>query len=183
MATSSPKTTSSSESYFNLITTGTGYLNDIHDVKPEQGDPFLACKIAALKGPKSKVQYVYFDARVSGAEAQKLVRRCIKAVNAKQEVLIKFRLGNLEGSAFTYTQGKNAGKQGVNFKVHLLFISQIKVDGKIVHEPKPQEDGKAAPDVPAANGAPAEPPPPAPESSQAVSNADAPTVIPGDDSF
>ena len=88
-------TTSNEKSYFDLHITGLGYLNRIREVKPKKGDSFLACDIAALNGPSDDVSYVRFDARVSGSEAQHLVRRCIQAVDAEKKVMIGFRLGDL----------------------------------------------------------------------------------------
>ena len=76
-------TTSTDKSYFDLHITGLGYLNRIREVKPKKGDAFLACDIAALNGPSDEVSYVRFDTRVSGTEAQHLVRRCIQAVDAE----------------------------------------------------------------------------------------------------
>jgi len=134
-------TTSTDKSYFDLHITGLGYLNRIREVKPKKGDAFLACDIAALNGPNDNVSYVRFDTRVSGSEAQHLVSRCVQAVEAEKKVMIGFRLGDLWTDIFTYTKGKNAGKPGVSLKARLLFISWIKVDGKLVYkaEPKPTE--------------------------------------------
>ena len=150
-------TTSTDKSYFDLHITGLGYLNRIREVKPKKGDAFLACDIAALNGPNDDVSYVRFDTRVSGSEAQHLVGRCIDAVEAERKVMIGFRLGDLWTDIFTYSKGKRAGEQGVSLKARLLFISWIKVDGKLVYkaEPKPTEaddrqDGDArTPEVPA----------------------------------
>ncbi|GHU04852.1 hypothetical protein FACS1894158_06050 [Betaproteobacteria bacterium] len=89
--------TSKDKSYFDLHITGLGYLNRIREVKPKKGDTFLACDIAALNGPSDDVSYVRFDTRVSGSEAQHLVRRCIEAVEAGKKVMIGFRLGDLSG--------------------------------------------------------------------------------------
>ena len=135
-------TTSNEKSYFDLHITGLGYLSRIREVKPKKGDAFLACDIAALNGPSDDVAYVRFDTRVSGSEAQHLVRRCIQAVDAEKKVMIGFRLGDLWADTFTYSKGKRAGEQGVSFKARLLFVSWIKVDGKLVYkaEPKPTED-------------------------------------------
>ena len=36
--------------YFNLHTSGIGYLSDIREIKPKKGDAFWACRIAALTG-------------------------------------------------------------------------------------------------------------------------------------
>jgi hypothetical protein len=148
-STSSPP--SREKSYFDLHISGLGYLNRIRDVKPKKGDPFLACDIAALNGPADDPEYRRFDVRVSGSDAQHLVRRCAQAVEAEQKVLIGFRLGDLWSDIFTHTKGKNAGKPGVSLKARLLFVSWIKVDGKLVYkaEAKSPEGGEAA-DVPAA---------------------------------
>jgi hypothetical protein len=167
-----PTTTPAKEkSYFDLHITGVGYLNRVREVQPKKGEPFLACDITALNGASDDVSYVRFDTRVSGSDAQHLVRRCAQAVEAEQKVLIGFRLGDLWTDIFTHTKGKNAGKPGVSLKARLLFVSWIKVDGKLVYkaEPKSQDDGKTTPDVPAANGASAEAQ--APESSPAGAEA------------
>lgn len=144
-------TTSNEKSFFDLHITGLGYLNRIREVKPKKGDAFLACDIAALNGPSDDVSYVRFDTRVSGTEAQHLVRRCEDAVKAEKKVLIGFRLGDLWADTFTYTKGKRVGEQGVSFKARLLFISWIKVDGELVYkaEPKPTDSDDRESDVPA----------------------------------
>ena len=122
-------TNTSERSFFDLHITGIGYLNRIREVTPKKGDAFLACEIAALNGPSDDVSYVRFDTRVSGADAQHLVRRCFDAVEAEKKVMIGFRLGDLWTDTFTYSKGKRAGEQGVSLKARLLFISWIKVDG------------------------------------------------------
>jgi len=127
-------TTSNEKSYFDLHITGLGYLNRIREVTPKKGEPFLACDIAALNGDSDKATYVRFDTRVSGSEAQHLVRRCKDAVDAKKKVLIGFRLGDLWADIFTYSKGERAGKQAVSFKARLLYIGWIKVDGKPVYK-------------------------------------------------
>jgi hypothetical protein len=131
-------TTSTDKSYFDLHITGLGYLNRIREVKPKKGDAFLACDISALNGPSDDVAYVRFDTRVSGSEAQHLVRRCIQAVDAEKKVMIGFRLGDLWTDTFTYSKGKRAGEQGVSLKARLLFVSWIKVDGKLVYKAEPK---------------------------------------------
>ncbi|CAI07496.1 conserved hypothetical protein [Aromatoleum aromaticum EbN1] len=166
-------TTPTEKSYFDLHITGLGYLNRIREVKPKKGDAFLACDIAALNGPSDDVSYVRFDTRVSGSEAQHLVRRCIDAVEAEKKVMIGFRLGDLWTDTFTYSKGKRAGEQGVSLKARLLFISWIKVDGKLVYkaESKPADGDERDTEVPATS-TPAEPQAAAPEPSRPVAVAD-----------
>jgi len=134
------------KSYFDLHTSGLGYLHRIREVKPKKGAPFLACDIAALNGSTEDPSYVWFDTRVSGNEAQQLVRRYEDAVNARQKVLISFRLGDLWTDIFTYSKGKRAGEQGVSIKARLLYIGWVKVDGQCVHKAEPKttdNDAKA----------------------------------------
>ncbi|MHC8334092.1 STY4534 family ICE replication protein [Pseudomonas sp. LB3P25] len=136
-------TTHSDSSYFDLHITGLGYLNRIREVKPKKGETFLACDIAALNGPTNSPEYRRFDVRVSGTEAQQLVRRCVQAVEAQRKVLIGFRLGDLWSDTFTYSKGARVGQQGVSLKARLLVVSWIKIDGDLVHNGKPsgQENG------------------------------------------
>ncbi|MDR0578703.1 MAG: DUF3577 domain-containing protein [Candidatus Accumulibacter sp.] len=124
----------SEKTYFDLHISGLGYLNRVRDVKPKKGDSFLACDIAALNGSADAPEYRRFDCRVSGKEAQHLVRRCQQAVDAKRKVLIGFKLGDLWTDIFTYTKGERAGKQGVSLKARLLYIRWIKVDGKLEYK-------------------------------------------------
>ncbi|MEJ0038859.1 MAG: STY4534 family ICE replication protein [Gammaproteobacteria bacterium] len=109
-----------SRSYFDLHVIGLGYLNRIREVKPKKGTPFLACDIAALTGPNDAPEYRRFDVRVTGSDAQQLIRRCAQAVSTQRKVLIGFRLGDLWTDLFTYTKGKNAGRPGVSHKARLL---------------------------------------------------------------
>lgn len=135
-------TNTSERSFFDLHITGLGYLNRIREVKLKKGEPFLACDIAALNGPSDDVSYVRFDTRVSGSDAQHLVRRCKEAVEADKKVMIGFKLGDLWTDTFTYSKGERAGQQGVSLKARLLFVSWIKVDGVLKYkaEPKPAEE-------------------------------------------
>ncbi|MDH1237925.1 STY4534 family ICE replication protein [Stutzerimonas stutzeri] len=155
-------TTSSEKSYFDLHITGLGYLNRIREVKPKKGDAFLACDIAALNGPSDQPEYRRFDVRVSGSEAQHLIRRCVPAVEAERKVLIGFRLGDLWTDIFTYSKGKRVGEQSVSLKARLLFVSWIKVDGQLVYKAEPKASEETARDEapsvssePAAQDAPA----------------------------
>lgn len=145
-------TNQSERSYFDLHITGVGYLNRIREVQPKKGDSFLACDIAALSGSTDDVSYTRFDVRVSGSDAQHLVRRCAEAVEDEKKVLIGFKLGDLYADTFTYSKGKRAGETGVSLKARLLFVSWIKVDGVMKYKAEPKQadeqdeaEGSAAP--------------------------------------
>lgn len=160
-------TTSNDKSFFDLHITGLGYLNRIREVKPKKGDAFLACDIAALNGPSDNVSYVRFDTRVSGSEAQHLVRRCIDAVEAERKVMIGFRLGDLWTDTFIYSKGKRAGEQGVSLKARLLFVSWIKVDGQSVYK----AEARASDETSAISCNPATPTAPAADTADSGSGA------------
>lgn len=126
--------------FFDLHTTGIGYLNRIRNVKPRgKGKPFLAVTVAALHGSSEGVEYTYIDCNVVGAEAEKLVRRCEQAVEAGKKVLVSFRIGDIWADAFTYEKGEKKGQPGASLKGRLLFLGWIRVDGETVYEAKPRD--------------------------------------------
>jgi hypothetical protein len=116
--------------YFDLYTTGIGYLNRVREVTPKEGSPFWSVTIAALRGSVDDVQYTYFECRVSGQQAQKLVQQLKPAVEGKLKVLVGFTLSDLYGEPFFYKTGDRAGETGVSLKARLLRIGWAKVDGQ-----------------------------------------------------
>lgn len=140
--------------YFDLHTSGIGYLNRIREVEVRKGKPFISTTIAALHGSKDDVEYSYIDCKVSGSEAERLVMRYSPEVSAGKKVLVAFRIGDIWADAFTYTKGEKQGKPGASLKGRLLFISWIKVDGETVYQAKPRDE-QATSDQPAEEQAPA----------------------------
>ncbi|WP_275286833.1 STY4534 family ICE replication protein [Halomonas elongata] len=138
-------TTSTDKQFFDLHITGVGYLNRVREVSLKRGTPFWACDIAALNGPSDDVGYTRFDCRVSGREAERLVKKCEQAVNMKKKVLIGFRLGDLWTDTFTYSKGDRVGQTGVSLKARLLYISWIKVDGEMVYQAPRRDSDQAQP--------------------------------------
>ncbi|WP_249963197.1 STY4534 family ICE replication protein [Histophilus somni] len=126
--------------YFNLHTTGLGYLNNIRLVEPkkgtpfQKGKPFYSCDIAALVGDSSQPEYRFFNCNVAGKDTENLVKRCQDAVNANKKVLIAFVMSDLRFDTFTYQkEGKNhnKGDTGVALKGRLINIKMIKIDGEL----------------------------------------------------
>ncbi|MCK3850865.1 STY4534 family ICE replication protein [Pseudomonas sp. W2Jun17] len=132
--------------FFDLHTTGIGYLNRIREVKPRgKGKPFMAVTVAALRGSMDDAEYSYIDCNVVGAEAEKLTRRSQAAVEAGKKVLVSFRIGDIWTDAFTYEKGDKKGQPGASLKGRLLFIGWIKVDGVTVYEAKPKDSAEPLP--------------------------------------
>ena len=116
--------------YFDLYTTGIGYLNRVREVTPKEGSPFWSVTIAALRGSVDDAQYTRFECRVSGKQAQEIVRQVKPAVEGKLKVLIGFTVSDLYGEAFTYKCGDKAGEPGISLKARLLRVPWAKVDGQ-----------------------------------------------------
>ena len=128
---------SSPSSFFNLHVEGVGYLNRVRTVKPKKGQEFLACTVAALRGSDSDVSYTKFDCRVSGADAQAIVKRLENDVAADKAVIIGFRIADIYPELFTYEKRDRKGQQGVSIKGRLLRIKFAKVDGEAIDVPQP----------------------------------------------
>lgn len=140
--------------YFDLHVTGLGYLNRAREVKVPRGQPFLAVGIAALHGAAEAVEKTWFDARVSGQEAQKVVRELMPDIQANRSVLVGFKLGDLAPETFVYESGPKAGQTGVSLKARLLRVAWAKVDGKTVYTaPKDGQPADAKPGAPLSEAA------------------------------
>ena len=118
--------------YFDLHTTGIGYLNRVRDVTPENGTPFLAVTIAAMHGKSTELNRTYFDCAVYGEQAQQAVRELQAAVETDKKVLLGFTLSNLRAESFTFQNGDKAGQTGVNLRARLIKVPWAKVDGQKV---------------------------------------------------
>ncbi|MCP5410468.1 MAG: DUF3577 domain-containing protein [Chromatiaceae bacterium] len=119
-----------SPKYFDLHTSGIGYLNRIREVMPKEGTPFLSVTIAALRGSVDNAQYTHFECRVSGIQAQKVIRQVQPALEGKLKVLIGFTLSDLYADTFIFKSGEKSGETGVSLKARLLRVSWAKVDGQ-----------------------------------------------------
>ena len=122
--------TNETKQYFDLHTTGIGYLNRVREVTPKEGSPFLSVTIAALWGSVDNAQYTHFECRVSGKKAQELVRQLKPAVEGNLKVLIGFTLSDLYAESFTFKNGDKAGETGISLKARLLRLAWAKVDGQ-----------------------------------------------------
>ena len=121
--------------YFDLHTTGIGYLNRVRKVTPKRGEPFWAVDVSALHGSADAVQYTRFDCRVSGRKAQEIIQMLARSIKDKRKVLVGFKIGDIYPDLFTYQSGDKEGQTGVSLKGRLLAIAWAKVDGEFVDLP------------------------------------------------
>lgn len=134
------ESTNQPKKYYDLHVTGIGYVNRIREVEVKRGGNFWACDIVALHGAEDAIEHTRFDCRVSGSEAEKLIKRCAKACEEKKKILVGFKLGDLYADTFTYENGAKAGQTGVSLKARLLYIAWIKVDGESVYTAPPKQE-------------------------------------------
>ncbi len=124
--------------YFDLHTTGIGYLNRVREVTPKEGKPFLSITLSALRGSVDNAQYTHFECHVSGKQAQEIVRQLKPSVEGKKKVLIGFMLSDLYAESFVFKKGDKAGESGVSLKARLLRMSWAKVNGQPFFNEKEQ---------------------------------------------
>jgi len=124
-------------SYFDLHVEGVGYLNRVRTVKPKTGgQSYLACSVAAMRGSTDDVAYTKFDCRVSGADAQKIVKQLEADVTAEKRVIIGFRISDIYPEAFTYENGDHKGETGVIIRGRLLRVKFAKINGESIALPQ-----------------------------------------------
>ena len=128
---------SSQSSFFNLHVEGVGYLNRVRTVKPKKGQDFLACTVSAMRGSTDSIGYTKFDCKVSGADAQMIVKRLESEVAAEKSVIIGFRIADIYPEMFTFERGEKKGQTGVSIKGRLLRIKFAKVNGEAIDLPQP----------------------------------------------
>ena len=134
----------SNSKYCNLLTSGEGLVVDIHEEETRWGQSLLACHIKALHGLRDQVEYLDYDARVVGRQAERLIRRARKAVTAGCDVLISFKAGVRWLTLITHGEDHpRTGEIDIVQKARLLFIHWMDVDGVRVYtaEPNAVRDG------------------------------------------
>ncbi|OOC10073.1 STY4534 family ICE replication protein [Thioalkalivibrio halophilus] len=119
--------------YFDLHISGLGYVNRIREVRPRKGQPFWACDIVAIHGDREAPEKTRFDCRVSGQEAERVIKAAKAYVDHEKKVLIAFKLGDLYPETFVYKKGEKSGETGISLKARLLRVAWVKVDGETVY--------------------------------------------------
>lgn len=114
---------SNEQQYFDIHTSGRGYIQRVRKVpvkSSRKGQSFLACTVAALVGPANSSVLRFFDVKVSGGEAKKLVEQYIGVDDVKKRPLVEFRLGDLWVDPFIRPRGEHQGKPAASLKARLL---------------------------------------------------------------
>ncbi len=121
-------TTSNEKSYFDLHTSGIGYIQRVREVPVRGGrraQPFLACTIAALVGSARDPATATSMSRSRVPRPRSSVERYIGVDDPKQRPLVRFRLGDLWGDAYIRDKGEHKGQAAASLKARLLKAEPI----------------------------------------------------------
>ncbi len=126
-------TTKNENPYFDLTTSGIGYLNRARTVTPSQGNPYEAVSIAAFHGRSDNTKYTYFDCRVVGSDAIEFIKEHKDAINDRDsKLLVRFNVGDGTPNAYITKKGDNAGEQRLEIKGRLLKITWASLNQEII---------------------------------------------------
>lgn len=119
--------------FFDLHTSGIGYLNRSRTVNPTQGNPYESVSIAALHGRSDSPSYSYFDTRVVGSDALDFVKQHKDTINDRaSKVLVRFKVGDGTASSYEVKSGDNKGNRNHVIKARLLQITWASINGEVV---------------------------------------------------
>ena len=119
--------------YFDLITSGIGYLNRARTVKPQQGSPYECVSIAALRGRSDNPQFSYLDCRVVGSDALEFIKAWKDDINDRDiKVMVRFNVGDGEATSYEVTGGDQQGQRRHQIKGRLLKITWAKVGDDVL---------------------------------------------------
>ncbi len=128
-------TTSTNENtFFDLHTSGIGYLNRARVVKPGPGKkfkPFTAVSISALFGSSENIQYSRYDVTCVTDDTAILIQQYQEEINNESsKVICQFVISDSYAEPF---ETKEKEVRSVN-KGRLLSIRFIKIDGAMVYQ-------------------------------------------------
>ena len=127
--------------YYDILVSACGFLNRVRTVEVDEGESFLACTFAALRGVKGgkgekseRSELTYFDVKVVGNDAKELLARFQDVINDRsRNVFASVRLSDLTVSSFVYQKGERKGETGYAIKTRLLAIESLAIDGNVVY--------------------------------------------------
>lgn len=152
------QTNTTASNYFDLHTSGLGYMNRLRLVRPDKSrgqkfSPFWAVSISAITGDGDDVKYVNYDVTIKGEQAKEALNVLKpfliddKGQPVKtNKVLVGFRIGDALPDIYM-VKGKDPGTEEprVCMKGRLLKLTSAKVNGEVIDLPKTEHDeAKAA---------------------------------------
>ena len=129
-------TTQTETKFFDLHTSGIGYLNRFRTVNPANGHPYQSVTVAALRGNADNAQYTYFDCIVVEEEAKNVLLNLVDADEKDASYMIGFNIGDIYPEIFTYKSGNKQGQTGVSLKGRLIKIKWLRKNNELIYEPQ-----------------------------------------------
>ncbi|MCF6256191.1 MAG: DUF3577 domain-containing protein [Gammaproteobacteria bacterium] len=143
------------KAFFDLHTSGIGYLNRARTVTPNNGDPYESVSIAGLHGRSDNPSYSYFDTSIVGEDAADFVTKHKATINDRNsKVLVRFKVGDGNATSYEVKSGQNKGQRNHLIKCRLLQITWASINGEVVL--KPAESDQQGQDTESAEQQPAE---------------------------
>ena len=126
-------TQNTEKQYFDLTTSGIGYLNRARTVTPKKGKPYPAVSISALHGNVDEPNYTHFDVRVVGEAAMEFVKQHEEAINNRDsKVLVRFNVGDATPTSYVVQSGEQKGQERHLIKGRLLKITWAKINNDVL---------------------------------------------------
>ena len=129
-------TTQTETKFFDLHTSGLGYLNRFRIVKPTSGQPYQSVTIAALRGNADNAQYTYIDCIVVEEEAKNVLLNLVDTDEKDTKYMVGFNIGDIYPETFIYKTGNKQGQTGVSLKGRLIKIKWLRKNNELIYEPQ-----------------------------------------------
>jgi len=121
--------------FFDLHTSGIGYLNRLRTVTPNTGNQYLSVTVAALRGNAANAKYTYFDCIVVEEEAKNVLFNLVDT-DEDATYMIGFNIGDIYPEPFTYKSGNKQGQTGVSLKGRLIKVKWLRKNNELIYEPQ-----------------------------------------------
>lgn len=130
-------TTTTTNSFIDLHTTGIGYLSRVSEVTPNgrKRETFTRCTINAMHGDKEELNYTRFDVIARSEQALGVLQQFQDQSNDQNlQVMVQFKIGDIVPTSFMQTKGKNAGQLQLTLQGRLLLINRVWIKNKTTGE-------------------------------------------------
>ena len=130
--------TTNTNNYFDLITTGAGYVNKLAWI-PTRGTPYLIANLCLLSGAADNTNKHYVFTTVKGKAVEFLTQyidQINQALQSKKPVFVRVQIGDIAPDSYQGSTGLKLKMTGRLIKVSYLKIGDIVID-------IPKEDEKA----------------------------------------
>lgn len=132
--------TTNQNQYFDLHTSGIGYINRFRKVPTRKGF-FCSVTIGFLRGSADEVEYTYIDTIIRNKEVCEILKQHQDAINNKDsKVLGVLTVSDIYAETYESSDGTKASIKG-----RLIGMRQLKVNGEVVYSKSDDSDSEEQP--------------------------------------